>query len=270
MERHVYYVSDGTAITAEVFGHALLSQFPVKFKQFTEPFVDNPERVERVLAKIKDSFITTGMEPLVLHTIVDPAIRERFAEAGAVAYDFLSSFVSPLESILGVRAEPKIGRSHGVMDEAYHHRIEAVNYAMANDDGASTRQYDQADIILIGVSRCGKTPTSLYLALQYGIKAANYPFTEEDMDDLKLPQALKVHKHKLYGLVIDPERLQQIRNERAPGTRYASLRQCRIETKEVEMLFRRERIPFLNTTRHSVEEISAHILQDTGLERHKY
>ncbi|WP_115718482.1 posphoenolpyruvate synthetase regulatory kinase/phosphorylase PpsR [Gallaecimonas mangrovi] len=270
MDRHVYFVSDGTAITTEVFGHALLSQFPVKFKQFTEPFVDNERQVARVLDKINRSFITTGQRPLIFHTIVDARLRSLIEEGDGIFYDILSTFVNPLEVQLGVKADPKIGRSHGMMDDAYHHRIEAVNYAMANDDGAVTRYYSDADIILIGVSRCGKTPTSLYLALQYGIKAANYPFTEEDMDNLKLPSALKEHKHKLYGLVIDPERLAQIRHERAPGSRYASLRQCRMETKEVELLFKKERIPFLNTTRHSVEEISAHILQDTGLERNKY
>ncbi|WP_406667486.1 pyruvate, water dikinase regulatory protein [Gallaecimonas sp. GXIMD1310] len=270
MERHVYFVSDGTAITTEVFGHALLSQFPVKFRQFTEPFVGNVAQAERVTEKINRSFITTGQRPVVFHTIVDATLRTLFEQSDGISYDILSTFVSPLEAQLGVKAEPKIGRSHGMMDNAYQHRIDAVNYALDNDDGAVTKHYDRADIILVGVSRCGKTPTSLYLALQYGIKAANYPFTEEDMDNLRLPLALKEHKHKLYGLVIDPDRLAQIRHERAPGTRYASLRQCRIETKEVELLFKKERIPYLNTTRHSVEEISAHILQDTGLERHKY
>ncbi|WKE67212.1 kinase/pyrophosphorylase [Gallaecimonas kandeliae] len=270
MERHVYFVSDGTAITTEVFGHALLSQFPVKFKQFTEPFVDNERQAGRVLDKINRSFITTGQRPLVFHTIVDAKLRSFIDEGDGINYDILSTFVTPLEAQLGVKAEPKIGRSHGMLDNAYHYRIEAVNYALDNDDGAVTKHYHEADIILTGVSRCGKTPTSLYLALQYGIKAANYPFTEEDMDHLTLPAVLKENKHKIYGLVIDAERLAEIRNERAPGTRYASLRQCRLETKEVELLFQRERIPYLNTTRHSVEEISAHILQDTGLERHKY
>ena len=149
----------------------------------------------------------------------------------------------------------------------YMERIEAVNFALENDDGARTTHYAQADLILVGVSRCGKTPTCLYMALQYGIRAANYPLTEEDMERLQLPASLKTYKDKLFGLTIDAERLAAIRHERRPNSRYASFAQCEFELREVESLFRRENISFINTTHFSVEEISAKILVEKGVER---
>ena len=249
--RTAYYISDGTAITAEVFGHALLSLFPIQFNHTTIPFVETEEQAYKVLEKISESFQDTGERPLV--------------------YNFLDQFVAPVEKVLGVPSKPEKHRTHSIHEKTYDIRIEAVNYALANDDGSNIKNYEEADIILVGVSRSGKTPTSLYLALQYGIKAANYPFTEEDMGDmLKMPPALRRYKQKLFGLTIHPERLSQIRSERRANSRYASLQQCRMELREVENLYRRERIPFLNSTRYSVEEISAKILAETGLQRKKY
>ena len=176
-----------------------------------------------------------------------------------------------MEIVLGVPSKPEKHRTHSIHEKTYDIRIEAVNYALANDDGSNLRDYDAADIILVGVSRSGKTPTSLYLALQYGIKAANYPFTEEDMGDvLKMPPALKRYKDKLFGLTIEVERLHQIRSERRANSRYASMQQCRMELREVENLYRKEKIPFLNSTRYSIEEISAKILATTGLKRKNY
>ncbi|MBZ6074463.1 posphoenolpyruvate synthetase regulatory kinase/phosphorylase PpsR [Aeromonas schubertii] len=266
--RTVFYVSDGTAITAEVFGHAVLSQFPLPFEQVTIPFVETREKARQVRQRIDDCFVHSGVRPLLFHTIVDPEVREEVLRANANAHDFLNTFVAPLESELGIKAQPRVHRTHGVENRKhYDDRIEAVNFALANDDGISTREYDEADIILIGVSRCGKTPTSLYLALQFGIRAANYPFIEQDMGMLELPTALKANRHKLFGLTIDPERLHEIRNQRRANSRYASLDQCRQELSRVERLFRQEAIHYLDTTSHSVEEISAKILESTGLRR---
>ena len=179
--------------------------------------------------------------------------------------------MAPLEKIIGVPSKPEKHRTHSIHEKTYDIRIEAVNYALANDDGSNLKDYKEADIILVGVSRSGKTPTSLYLALQYGIKAANYPFTEEDMGDmLKLPPALRQFKQKLFGLTIEASRLSQIRSERRANSRYASIQQCRMELREVENLYRKEKIPFLNSTKYSIEEISAKILAETGLQRRKY
>ncbi len=270
MSRKVFYISDGTAITAEVFGHAVLSQFPVEFESLTIPFVETTIKAEAVIKQINDSFITTGERPLVFHSIVNPEIRDIIYSSEGLDYDFLNTFVAPLEQQLGIAASPVVHRTHGKGNDSYEARIDAINYAMENDDGQTMKHMDKADIILLGVSRCGKTPSSLYLSMQFGIKAANYPFTEDDMDNLKLPEALKRNKDKLFGLTIDPNRLHEIRQSRMENSRYSSLRQCRLEVKEVEMLFKKERIPFVNTTNHSVEEISTKILDMTGLDRHMF
>jgi [pyruvate, water dikinase]-phosphate phosphotransferase / [pyruvate, water dikinase] kinase len=269
--RTAYYISDGTAITSEVFGHALLSLFPTEFNHITIPFVETSEHAERVTKQIARTFSESGERPLVFYTIVNSDVREIISNSVGINYNFLDQFVAPLEKILGIPAKPEKHRTHSIHEKTYDIRIEAVNYALANDDGANTDNYHDADIILVGVSRSGKTPTSLYLALQYGIKAANYPFTEEDMGDmLKLPPKLRRFKQKLFGLTINPERLHQIRSERRANSKYASMRQCRMELREVENLYRRENIPFLNSTRYSIEEISAKILAETGLQRKKY
>lgn len=270
MAPKVFYISDGTAITAEVFGHAVLSQFPIQFEALTIPFVETLQKAEKVKIQINDSFITTGERPLVFHSIVNPDIRNVIFSSEGMDYDFLNTFVAPLEQHLGVEAKPALHRTHGKANHSYETRIEAINFSMENDDGQTMKHMDKADIILLGVSRCGKTPSSLYLSMQFGIKAANYPFTEDDMDNLKLPDALKRNKSKLFGLTIDPNRLHEIRQSRMENSRYSSLRQCRLEVKEVEMLYKRERIPFVNTTNHSVEEIATKILDITGLERHMF
>lgn len=269
--RTAFYISDGTAITAEVFGHALLSLFPVEFEHITIPFVETVEKAHSIVKKISESFQDPAERPLVFYTIVNPEIREIIANSPGIHYNFLDQFVAPLEKVLGVRSKPEKHRTHSIHEKTYDNRIEAVNFALANDDGASMKDYASADIILVGVSRSGKTPTSLYLALQYGIRAANYPFTEDDMGDtLKLPPVLRQFRKKLFGLSISAERLHQIRSERRANSRYASMQQCRMELREVENLYRKEKIPFLNSTHYSIEEISAKILAETGLERRKY
>jgi regulator of PEP synthase PpsR (kinase-PPPase family) len=269
--RTAYYISDGTAITAEVFGSALLSLFPVEFHHKTIPFVETEEHAYAVIEKISESFQDNGVRPLVFYTVVNVDIRKIISRSVGINYNFLDHFVAPLEKILGVPSKPEKHRTHSIHETTYDIRIEAVNYALANDDGSNLKDYQEADIILVGVSRSGKTPTSLYLALQYGIKAANYPFTEDDMGDmLRLPSVLRRFKHKLFGLTIEAKRLHQIRSERKANSKYASLAQCRMELREVENLYRKEKIPFLNSTKYSIEEISAKILAETGLQRRKY
>jgi regulator of PEP synthase PpsR (kinase-PPPase family) len=269
--RAAFYISDGTAITAEVFGHALLSLFPAEFQHFTIPFVETEQHAKEVLEKINQHFVETNERPLVFYTMVNTEIRHIISQSVGINYNFLDQFVAPLEKVIGIPSKPAKHRTHSIHEKTYDIRIEAVNYALANDDGSNLKDYHEADIILVGVSRSGKTPTSLYLALQYGIKAANYPFTEDDMGDiLKLPSALRPFKKKLFGLTIEADRLHQIRSERKANSRYASMQQCRMELREVENLYRKEKIPFLNSTRFSIEEISAKILATTGLQRSKY
>ncbi|MBO1255117.1 kinase/pyrophosphorylase [Alteromonas sp. 5E99-2] len=269
--RSAFYVSDGTAITAEVFGHALLSLFTVEFKHITLPFIETTEQAEAVLREIEVSYKESGERPLVFYTIVNVEVSLIISKSVGINYSFLDRYVASLEEELGLASKPLKHRTHSIHEKTYDFRIDAVNYAVANDDGSSLKNYDDADVILIGVSRSGKTPTSLYLALQYGIKVANYPFTEEDMGDiLKLPLSLKSYKHKLFGLTIDADRLHQIRSERRFQSKYSSLRQCKMELREVENLYRKEHIPFLNSTTYSIEEMSAKILTQTGLQRQHY
>jgi len=268
LKREVFFVSDRTGITAETLAHSLLTQFEgIEFQKFNFPFVDNPEKVKDVLVKIKESS-TSGARPLVFSTLIDVKLREQLEQADGLVIDMFHAFIMPLEKELGVASSHAIGRSHGVgSDTTYQARIDAVNFALANDDGITTSNYSLADVILVGVSRTGKTPTSLYLGLQFGIRAGNYPLTDDDLTNDELPKQLNEHKAKLFGLSILPERLRQIRQERRPDSEYASLKQCEHEVRKVEAMFRRDGVPFINTSAMSIEEIATTVIQHNQLKR---
>ena len=268
--RTVFFVSDGTGITAQMLGHSLLTQFEgVEFNQVTLPFVDSTEKAEECLARIAAEY--SNGQPIVFSTLVNNDVRAVVRRANALFIDFFESFIDPLEAGLGIKSSHTIGRSHSAMDKKeYQQRIEAINFAMAHDDGASHRELGMSDVILIGVSRSGKTPTSLYLAMQFGVKAANYPLIPEDLDRMKLPEALRTEKHRLYGLTIAPERLHEIRKERRPGSKYADLENCRFEVAEAENLMRREGIRCINSTSKSIEEIATTILRELRISRQIY
>jgi [pyruvate, water dikinase]-phosphate phosphotransferase / [pyruvate, water dikinase] kinase len=269
-KRTVFFVSDGTGITAQMLGHSLLTQFEgVQFNQITLPFVDSAERAEECVARIAAE--SDNGQPIVFSTLVNHDLRAVVRQSEALFIDFFESFIDPLEAALGMKSSHTIGRSHSAMDKKeYAHRMEAVNFAMAHDDGASHRELSQADVILVGVSRSGKTPTSLYLALQFGVKAANYPLIPEDFHRARLPEALRTQKARLFGLTIAPERLHEIRNERRPGSRYADLDNCRFEVEEAEKLMRREGIRSINSTSKSIEEIATTILRELRIYRQVY
>lgn len=269
IERTVFFISDGTGITAETLGNSLLAQFEhIHFKHVVLPYIDSEEKARDAVNQINHSYINTAEQPIVFDTIVDRNIRQILANSKGFMVDIFSTFLQPLESALNTHSSYRVGKSHSINNhKKYSERMEAVQFTLDNDDGARTRHYDQADIIMIGVSRCGKTPTCLYLALQYGIRAANYPLTEEDLDEAVLPPVLKAHKNKLFGLTIDPDRLAAIRHERKPNSRYASARQCEEEVRGAESLYNKENIPFLNSTHLSVEEISTRLIALLGIER---
>ena len=269
MKRHVFMLSDGTGITAETLGHSLITQFEnIEFEKLTTPYIDSIEKAESVVLRINQSFEEQGNKPLVFMTLVDPEIRQHFKKANACVFDLFSTFIGPLENELLEKSSYTVGRTHGVANaQSYSHRIEAVDFALSHDDGIKTRGYEKADIILIGVSRCGKTPSCLYMALQYGILAANYPFTEDDLVGFHLPDVLRPYKQKLFGLTIDTQRLQHIRSERRPNSKYASAEQCRLEVTEVEAMYQKEKIPYINSTKYSIEEIATKILAAAGLQR---
>ena len=265
--RTAFFISDRTGITAESLGHSLLSQFEgISFKRVRLPFMDTVEKARDALAQINETALTDGQRPLIFSTLILPAVRNIIEQSDALFLDLFEMFVVPLEAELGVSSSHAIGRSHAAGTH-YNARMDAVNYALNHDDGGITRDLNLADIILIGVSRCGKTPTSLYLAMQYGIAAANYPLVPEDFDSEALPQVLKPMRSKLQGLTIRPERLQQIRTERSPNSRYASLENCQTEVKQAESLMQLAGIPYLDVTTMSVEEIATTILYQTGLKR---
>jgi len=269
MKRKVFFVSDRTGITAEMFGQSLLSQFEdSEFSQTTLPFVDTLEKADEARQAIEKAAKKTGLRPIVFDTIVTPEIRQVVQSSGALVLDFFHTFIGPLEDELQQSSGFRVGKTHSLDNsDAYDSRIDAVNFALNNDDGITMRHYDKADVILVGVSRCGKTPTSLYMAMQFGIKTANYPFTEDDMENLALPAELKKFKHKIFGLTINPNRLHDIRTERRANSRYASLKQCQYEVREVESMYRRLKIEYINTTSRSVEELAAKILVSTGIKR---
>ncbi|WP_106479046.1 posphoenolpyruvate synthetase regulatory kinase/phosphorylase PpsR [Phytohalomonas tamaricis] len=272
-KRDVFYISDGTAITMEVLGHAVLSQFPVIFGQQTYPFVEDTARANEIKRRIDDSYIYNKQRPIVFYSIVCPDIKNIILQSQGFCHDVIDSLVAPLQEELGVPPTPTRHRTYGLNEgniAKYNARIAAVDYALAHDDGVSLRNLDQAQVILLGVSRCGKTPTSLYLAMQFGILVANYPFIADDLDNLHLPKELAHYKQKLFGLTISPERLSMIRNERRSKSTYASLHQCRLEVGEVEHLYKRNNISYLDTTNYSVEEISTRLIDAMGLNRNIY
>ncbi|MDE2260539.1 MAG: kinase/pyrophosphorylase [Betaproteobacteria bacterium] len=272
MKRSVFYVSDRTGITAEMLGQSLITQFDsFQFQRYTLPFIDSPERAREAIAAINLAAKTDGQRPLVFSTLINESVRRTLRTAEALVLDFFEVFIAPLESELGAPSSHAVGKSHGTGDlHTYTQRMNAINFSMAHDDGAAGKGLSEAEIILVGVSRCGKTPTSLYLAMQFGIKAANYPLIPEDLDKQQLPSALLPWRKKLWGLSIRPERLHQIRSERRPDSSYASLANCRHETQAAEAMMRAQGIPFLESTNMSIEELSTTILHQTGLVRHLY
>ena len=267
--RTAFFISDGTAITAETLGRAILSQFAsVPFETRVLPYVDNLERAEDAVEQINMAYQRDGLLPLVFDTIVSPEIREKINSAHSCNLDMYEGLIGRVAEETGVEPDGHSGHAHDNVDsETYKERIDAVHFALDNDDGARTRHYHAADIILIGVSRSGKTPTSLYLALQFGIRAANYPLTEEDLSHNELPKSLREHKDKLFGLIIDTDRLVKIRQERRAGSRYSSYQQCQQEQRAIQGIYTSQGIPSLDVSEMSVEEIATRILQMTGLKR---
>jgi regulator of PEP synthase PpsR (kinase-PPPase family) len=269
--RPVVYVSDGTGITAETIGHSLLTQFTdTHFVSDRISFVDSVERAREAVARIKVAADLHGVRPIVINSCMDGIVSDTLAESGALMLDVFAPFIEPLERELQETRQRHIGRAHGMFDfDNYHRRINAMNYALTHDDGAAL-DYSDADVILVAVSRAGKTPTCVYLALHYGIRAANYPLTEEDLEHDRLPARLRPYRNKLFGLTIDPMRLQQIRQERRPNSKYALPETCRREVAAAEALFRAERIPTLSTTHTSIEEISSKVLTTLGIQREMF
>jgi regulator of PEP synthase PpsR (kinase-PPPase family) len=263
MKRTVYFLADHTGITVEAMGRSLLSQFDgFKYESVHWPFIDSIEKARRVAERINQTTLESEQKPIVFTTLVDPVIRDYFKTLDLLVMDFFESFTIRLEGELNQPSSHALGRFHTTANSrAYDQRIHAVNFALNNDDGAITKNYETADLILIGVSRSGKTPTCLFLGLQHSVLAANYPLIEDDFLHDSLPAPLLPYRNKLFGLTINPLQLQRIRQERRPDRRYSSLDQCQREVKLAEALYKNFSIPYLDTTSMSIEEISARLLQ---------
>ncbi len=270
--RTAFFVSDGTGITAETFGKAILAQFELKLRFVRLPFIDTVDKAHQAVRQINHTGELEGKRPIVFTTLVNMEVLGVLQNhCKGMLLDMFGTFVNPLEQELGIKSHHRVGRFSNVSrSREYAQRIEAINYSLAHDDGQSKRDLANADVILVGVSRSGKTPTSLYLAMQYGIKAANYPLIPEDFERRQLPEALLPYRKKIFGLSIQPERLAEVRNERRPHSKYASLANCRHEVSEAEAMMRREGIRWLSTTTKSIEEIATTILHKAQLSRHIY
>ena len=269
MRRSAFFISDSTGITAEMLGNSLLSQFDgIEFDVHTIPYIDSVAHAEATVDRINRTAQADQAPPIIFDTIVDPEIRSVIAQSEGVVLDIFGLFLGPLTEALSKTPTTNVGKSHGLTSgSAYQSRIEAIHYALDSDDGAMRTDYDKADLILLGVSRSGKTPTCLYLALQYGINAANYPLTDEDLDNTQIPRAVRPYREKLFGLTIDPPRLAAIRKIRKANSNYASLVRCEDEVRMAQALYKRYRIPMLTTTSYSIEEIATRILLQMGIER---
>ena len=260
--RIVFIVSDGTGITAENFSQSILAQFEATFKHIRIPFVDSVDKAHEAVSNINQAFEKYDVQPIVFTTLVNPELNHIVSKANGLILDMFQTFVAPLEAALGMKSTHAMNRLHHNADtEAYKNRIEAINYSLAHDDGQSNQNLIEADVILVGISRVGKTPTSLYLAMQYGLKAANYPLIPEDFERGHLPKDLMPYRQKIFGLMIDAERLSEIRNERRPGSNYAKLENCRYEINEATAMMKKQSIPWVLTTSKSIEEIATTVLQ---------
>ena len=270
--RTVFFISDGTGITAETFGNAILAQFEMKARHIRLPFIDTADKAYQTVRQINHTTVVDGNKPIVFTTLVNMEILKIIQQGcQGMLLDMFGTFVHPLENELQIKSNHRVGRfSDASKSKEYQDRMEAINFSLAHDDGQSNRDLEQSDVILVGVSRSGKTPTSLYLAMQYGLKASNYPLIPEDFERQQLPAALTAHLPKIFGLSIQPERLSEIRNERRPNSRYAELSNCRMEVSEAEAMMRRSGIRWLSTTTKSIEEIATTILQEIRPERLVY
>ena len=261
--RTVFVLSDGTGITAETFGTALMAQFDIKPRIVRIPFVDTADKAHQAVRQINHTGELEGKKPIVFTTLVNQEVLEVVnTQCKGLLMDMFGTFVQPLEDELGMKSQHRVGRFSDIsQSKEYLSRMEAINYTLAHDDGQTHADLSGADVVLIGVSRSGKTPTSLYLAMQFGLKVANYPLIPEDFERKKLPPALEPIRKKLFGLTIDPQRLSDIRNESRPNSHYASLANCRHEVAEAEAMMRRAGVQWLSSTHKSIEEISTTVLQ---------
>lgn len=260
--RAVFFVSNSTGITVETLGRSLLYQFSsIEFESHSLRFIDTVEKAKEAVNIINELAIKTGLRPIILSSLVTPELRVILASAQGLYLDVFDSFIAPIEEEIGCKAKLGPGKVHGIVDDEYYsNRIDAVNYSLKTDDGIGAKGYVEADVILVGASRTGKTPTSLYLSMHYGLRAANYPIVDEELDSHSLPKSLQAYQDKLFGLLVTPERLQNIRSKRRADSQYSSLSQCQYEIRQTEILFQQQNIQYFDVSNMSIEEVSSNIM----------
>ena len=267
--RPVFFVSNSTGITVETLGRSLLYQFPdTAFESHSLRFVDSEKKAKEAVAIINQHAESSGVRPIILCTLVKTELREILSKAEGVYLDVFDCFIAPIEEEIGYRAKLGMEQSHhGIIDDDYYSdRIDAVNYSLKTDDGIRAQEYEYADVILTGASRTGKTPTCLYLAMHYGLRAANYPIVDEEIDAHSMPAVLAQYKNKVFGLLVTPERLQSIRTKRRPDSQYSSLSQCQYEIRQTEALFQHEDLPYFDVSSMSIEEVASIIMSMLNLQ----
>lgn len=258
----VFFLSDSTGISAETMGNALLIQFPqLRFERRLIPFITTPEEARRVV-EVLDEAADGPVTPIAFTTAATDEIRQVLNTTRCPMIDFFELHISRVESIFGTPAARVAAQLHGVGDvKRYNARMAAIEYSIEHDDGQSVRAMDKADLVLIAPSRCGKTPTTMYLALQHGLFVANYPLVEEDLQSNDLPAPVKHLRERCIGLIATPARLCEVRQQRRPNSRYASLEKCTDELRQAKAMYAINGIPVIDSTTKSVEEMSTLIIQ---------
>jgi hypothetical protein len=264
----VFFLSDSTGISAETMGNALLIQFPdVSFERTLIPFIATVEQAREVVAQL-DAAMEGPVAPLVFTTAAIDEVREELLKTRAPIIDFFGLHMARVEEQLKARGLREARRLHGVGDvRRYNARMAAIEFAIEHDDGLGSRGLDRADVVLLAPSRCGKTPTAMYLALQHGLFVANYPLVDEDLETTDLPAPVRDLASRCFGLTTTVSRLSRVRQERRPDSRYASEEQCRFELRRATAMYETHSLPTVDTSTASVEEIATVVIQTLARQR---
>lgn len=267
--KDVYYVSGSTALLAEDVGKALLCQFQeISFNEEKIPFIKTRAAAEKAMKHILEQ--SGGVRPLVFCTIMDAGIKKILDSPEVEFFDVFGNVLDRLENCLETKALRVPGYSRNIDDITLAKRVEAIHFSIEHDDGTRSREYDEAEVILLGVSRSGKTPVSVYLATHMGIKSANFPLTSEHLDSYELPPEIVRNRKKVVGLMTSPGLLHKIREQRYSGSTYAKLSTCATELNQAKEIYLRYGIQSLETDGKSIEETSVQVTQLVDIPRKQW
>ena len=264
--KDIYYVSDSTGILSTNLGQSLLCQFPeIHFHEEQFPFIRSVKEARATLKYILKN--SGGRSPIIFSTIMLPEVLKVFDTPEVELFDMYVAFLDRLERSLEVQPLRLPGFYRHTDNVSISKRVEAIHYTLEHDDGTKIDELDDADVILVGVSRSGKTPASVYLATQMGLKAANFPLTIEFLTQYSLPEAIKRNIKRTVGLTTSPEMLRKVREKRYAASNYAKLVTCLEELDQAKNIFLKNKIPVVNTEGKSIEETATQIMQEIGLSR---